>query len=426
MGSYFLRCTGCGREHHDDGLRIRCENPHAPSLLRSVYPEKRFNPDQHAPGILRYRQWLPLRSLVASAPLPATFQSEALNKMLGTPNLWLAFNGFWPARGANLVTATFKELEALAVVSRFPRDGRVLVAPSAGNTAVSLAAACSAADIPALIVIPQDAIPSLRFAEPLRDNVKFVAVTDGTYDDAKTFAAQIATISGFEHEGGAANVARRDGVGTTLLRSSEVMGRLPDYYVQAIGSGGGAIGAHEAALRLVADASFGTQLPHLFLVQNSPCAPVDVSWKQRSPQLLGIEDDGEQRAAVAALGAKVLGMRVPPYSLPGGLFSILAASGGDTAAVSNQAARLSADLFMQLENIDIEPAAAVALAGLRAGLLEGRIPADAHILLHLTGGGRQASLAHRPHAVTPRLVVPHFPDEHARAALAATSLFVAA
>lgn len=424
--AYVLRCTGCGNEHDDDGLRVQCGNRHAPSMLRTRYSERSFLPDQRASGILRYRDWLPIRTDVPPCARTATFQIDRLNRELQTPNLWIAFNGFWPARGAHFLTATFKELEAHAVVARFPRDGTVLVAPSAGNTAVALAFACSTADIPALIVIPDAAVPGLRFPAALNERVKFVAVRDGTYDDAITIARQIATMDGFEFEGGATNVARRDGIGTTMLASVEAIGQLPDYYVQAIGSGSGAIAAHEASLRLVEDGSFGTILPRLFLVQNSPSSPVDTAWKSRSPVLRGQEDDGTARAAVADLSAKVLGIRVPPYALAGGLFSILCESLGETAAVSNQAARDAAALFEKIEGIDIEPAAAVALAGLQAGLADGRIARTSTILLHVTGGGRLASLAHRPHTVSPCLVVPHYPDERSGAAAQATRLFSAA
>ncbi len=169
MHRYFLRCTGCGPDHEDDGLRTACDAAHAPSLLRTVYAEKRFTPDCSARGILRYRQWLPVRNAPAASSLCATFQSEGLNAALKTPNLWLAFSGYWPQREAFLTTATFKELEAQAVVSRFPRDGTVLVAPSAGNTAVSLAAAGSAAAVAALIVVPESIVRSLRFVQPIEE-----------------------------------------------------------------------------------------------------------------------------------------------------------------------------------------------------------------------------------------------------------------
>ena len=46
------------------------------------------------------------------------------------------------------------------------------------------------------------------------------------------------------------------------------------------------------------------------------------------------------------------------------------------------------ELFLRLEGIDIEPAAAVAVAGLRQAVAARRIPAQASVLLNITGGGR--------------------------------------
>ena len=425
MGNYVLRCTACGRDHADDGLRVHCDASHGPSFLRTVYGSAPFKAHENERGILRYKQWLPLRNEVEGTGLTATFQSATLNRALDTPNLWIAFNGYWPQRGAHLTTATFKELEALAVVGRFPRDGTVLVTASAGNTAVSLASACSRAGIPALIVVPQRVIPALRFSEPLADSVKFIGVENGTYDDAIAFARAVATIPGFSFEGGAANVARRDGIGTTMLRSVEVMGSLPEYYLQPVGSGAGALAAHEAALRLIEDGLYGTQLPRLYLVQNSPSAPIDASWKLRSPVLVGLEDDAAQRAATGAMAAQVLGIRVPPYAISGGLFGALTQSCGETGAVTNEETRRSSALFTRLEGIDIEPAAAVALAGLQAGLASGAIERDARILLHLTGGGREASLELRPYSARANLLVQHVAAGRDRAAEHAARLFAA-
>ncbi|MDP9017902.1 MAG: cysteate synthase [Candidatus Eremiobacteraeota bacterium] len=422
MSKHVLRCTACARDHEDDGFRFTCASSHAPSLLRSVYEETSFLP-QESSGISRYAHWLPARNRIPSTARTATFQSDALNRALGTPNLWLAFNGFWPDRGAHLEHATFKELEAAAVVARFPRDGTVLVAASAGNTATSLAAACSLAQIPAVIVVPQRAIGALRFVNPPHKCIKFIAVADGTYDDAIFFARRVAAHPGFFFEGGASNVARRDGIGTTMLAAVETLGRLPDHYVQAVGSGGGAIAAHEAALRLLATGMFGQRLPKLLLVQNEPSAPVHASWQQRSPILLGQEDPVSHRAAEQTLAAKVLGMRVPPYALPGGLYSILSESDGDTASATNEQARRSSTLFTDLEGVDIEPAAAVALAGLQNALSDGRIDRHANILLHITGGGREASLALRPCSVEPQLVVPLLATSLSRTAQAVVRLW---
>src|SRR5581483_10095508 len=132
---YRLRCMGCGSEWSDDGLLTACPNAHAPALLRTVYEAAHFQPDPDAEVIARYRNWLPVRSGgLPACPRTAVLQSAALCEALQAPNLWLAFNGFWPQRGALLPTGTFKDLETAAALARAASDAGVralIVVPEA-------------------------------------------------------------------------------------------------------------------------------------------------------------------------------------------------------------------------------------------------------------------------------------------------------
>src|SRR5579864_130546 len=128
---YRLKCLGCGADWDDDGLMVVCPNDHEPALLRTAYGPA-FKPDASRLGIARYREWLPIPAAGAlSCPQPAVFRSEALCAAFGAPNLWLAFNGYWPQRGALLPTGTFKDLESAAILARFPAAHHTLVAASA-------------------------------------------------------------------------------------------------------------------------------------------------------------------------------------------------------------------------------------------------------------------------------------------------------
>lgn len=392
--AYTLRCYACSQEYRDDGVRLRCDQRHAPSFLHSIYRERTFTIDTAHAGILRYAAWLPLREQIDDVARTAVFSSDAVRALLHAPNLWIAFNGYWPERDAFHGTATFKDLEAAAVLARFPRDGRVLVAASAGNTAAALARACGRYHVPALIVAPERAMARLRLEEPANPCVRFVAITgESTYDDAIAFAKYVADDEQLMYEGGASNVARRDGIGTTMLATVETMGRLPDYYVQAVGSGAGVIAAHEAAQRVLADGRYGSRTPRLHLVQNAPSAPIYDAWKAGKTDLL-IADKEIERIQSRSIAADVLSTRVPPYALAGGLYSILVASAGDVSVVSNDEIIAASRVFEELVGIDIEPAGAAAFAGLQKALAEGSVDPGAGIVLHVTGGGRrQRSIA---------------------------------
>jgi cysteate synthase len=173
---------------------------------------------------------------------------------------------------------------------------------------------------------------------------------------------------------------------TAMLNAVESIGRLPDFYFQAIGSGAGAIAAHEAAKRLVLDSRFGLELPRLMLSQNAPFTPIYDSWKRGRRDLLEI-DPATARTLTEKILATVLSNQRPPYAIAGGVFDVLRESQGEVFAVRNAEVLQAMTLFEKCEGIDIEPAAGVALASLTNAVKAGKIGSEAVVLLHITGGG---------------------------------------
>lgn len=391
---YQLSCPQCGLMLADDGFLLKCPIAHDPALLTSRYASRKFNVDLRAEGLERYRCWLPGGNRPTQAAGTVTYKSERLNSILRLPNLWIAFSGYWPERDAALATATFKELEVCGVLSRLPRrDFCALVVASAGNTAAAFARGCSVNEVPCLIVVPARGMEKMRFAGKLRRCVKVVCLTGGAaYSDAIALAEHISRKSGFVSEGGVKNVGRRDGMATAMLNAVEAIGKLPDYYFQAVGSGAGAIAAHEAAKRLVEDSRFGCVLPRLMLSQNLPFTPLYDSWKQGKREFIETEPD-VGRSLTDKIVASVLSNQRPPYSIVGGVFDVLNESGGEMFAVSNDQALRAMRVFEECEGIDIEPAAGVALASLTQAVDSKQINLEATVLLHITGGGavRRAS-----------------------------------
>ena len=316
--------------------------------------------------------------------MPVTFQSRHISEVTGLKNLWVSFSGYWPERGAFLTTGSFKELEAFCVLGRLPTgNNKVLTVASAGNTAAAFASACSRNGIPALIVIPEFALSKMRFPFSLASCVKVIAVASGDYMDAIRVAQAITRHEKFYPEGGVRNVARRDGLGVVLLNIYETIGKLPDYYFQAIGSGTGAIAVWETAKKL---SNMKSRVPHLYLSQNHPFDPIYRSWHSDSRQWLGI-DDAQARQATSEIHARVLANSRPPYAIRGGLREALAESEGTVFSTTNEQAQEAAALFEEREGIDIDPAAAVAFASLLSASKAGLIPAQAMVALNITGGG---------------------------------------
>ena len=195
-------------------------------------------------------------------------------------------------------------------------------------------------------------------------------------------------MDGFIAEGGAKNVARRDGMGTTMLSATTTIGQIPEYYFQAIGSGTGAIAAWEANLRLIEDGRFGNGKMKLMVSQNSPFVPIHDAWKANSRAMLPLDDE-LARKQVEEIDAKVLSNRKPPYPIFGGLFDAMKDAGGDVLLATNDQAKAAADLFEETEGNDIHPAAAVATATLIEAAKNGTIKKDALVMLNITGGGEK-------------------------------------
>jgi cysteate synthase len=403
---YRLVCSVCGQHRPDDGLTLGCAEPHGPGLWQTTYQEAEFSPDPAATGVYRYHRWLPVRRILPDTGRTAVYRSERLAASLGLRELWIAFNGYWPERGGDLATGSFKELEAATVLGRLPERPDTLVVTSAGNTAVAFAELCTRYRVPVVIVVPASVLPRLRtrVGGETDGTVRVVAVEGADYADAIALGDALAAQPGFTPEGGTRNVGRRDGLATVLLSAVEAMGQLPAAYVQSIGSGAGAIAVHEAAQRLRRDPA--AALPRLLLAQNDTFAPVQRAWQHgERPWQDGCEE--EQRRAAERAFAPELTNRRPPYDVRGGLHDILTESSGRVYTSGAAAALAAMDAFQELEGIDIEPPAGVALAALRRAVDGGHLDTQAPVLLNITGGGR-ARLA-RDHRLTthlPDLIVP--------------------
>jgi cysteate synthase len=266
---------------------------------------------------------------------------------------------------------------------------KTLVVASAGNTARAFAKVCSENNIPLLICVPEDNLNALWFDSPLNSCVKLICSRAGSdYFDAIHLSNIVAGMANFIAEGGAKNVARRDGMATTVLSAATTIGHIPEYYFQAVGSGTGAIAAWEANLRLLEDGRFGSNKMKLMVSQNAPFIPMYDAWKADSRAMLPLDDD-IARKQVEEIDAKVLSNRKPPYPIFGGLYDALKDSGGDVLLATNREARDAATLFKKAEGIDIHPASAVAAATLIAAAKNNKVGKNALIMLNITGGGEE-------------------------------------
>lgn len=379
--NYTLRCVE-GGEEIEERYTLSCPNGHR-GLLRASYKAKQLTvgPEDN---VFRFRDWLPVSRTFPTKAGPVAFRSERLSRELGLKDLWIGFTGYYPERNAYAVSGSFKELEALPTYARlsdFSEDSVVIA--SAGNTARAFAEVGNDIGRRCVVVVPESAADGMTIT---RDNgLATLIAVKGDYADAIAVSDRIAKMDGYVPEGGAKNIARRDGMGTVMLEGAVKAGRLPDHYFQGVGSGTGGIAAWEASMRLVADGRFGCRLPRLELAQNEPFTPMAKAWEAGRREILP-EDLGEE-GDVFEVYADVLTNRKPPYGVPGGVYDAMKDTDGRFHTATNAEAEEAVKLWDSGESTDINPAAAVALAALIEAVDEGEVDPGSCILLNVTGGG---------------------------------------
>jgi cysteate synthase len=411
MSHFSIQCRNCGKilENAYCAFCEHCKD----ALLVTQYHDTRFM-ESGASGVWRFN-WLPVHEPNISQPGPVVYQSQGLADKLGLANLFIAFNGYWPEKGALLETCTFKEFEA-AIVLQNARENNIegLIVASAGNTARAFAHLSATTGFPAVIVVPRMCLMEMWYLED-RFAVPTLAVHDGDYSDSIDVAKRIAMTIGFPFEGGVKNIAKRDGLGIVMLEAVSKIGRLPDHYVQAVGSGTGAVGAWEMTERFVKDGRYGSRLPILHLGQNLPFAPMMHAWNKRSRSLSPEDLDPE---LISRITTRVLSTRYPAYSVKGGVFDALTSTNGKMYGITNEAVYAGMELFLKTEGIDLVPASGVAVAVLKDAVRTGAIRKDEFVLVNITGGG-EARLKEdkKTYSVVPKFISKNISEKEIEALL---------
>jgi cysteate synthase len=382
---YRLVCTACSATYSSH--QLKCAKDEA--LLRTVYGKRQIELKPGS-GIGRFHDWLPVSDMIVSDAGPVTYKSTELAKELQLTNLYISFNGYWPEKRAFMKTCSFKELEAIPTLERFRGSDHPLVVASSGNTGRAFAHVATMIGAEVFIVVPESGMPRMWLPEEPADIVHVIEMSgDCDYADSIHFSERLASLPGMILEGGARNVARRDGMGTVMLDAAIRMRRMPDHYFQAVASGTGAIAAWEASLRLLGDGRFGRRLPRLHLSQNLPFAPMHSAWKAGRREIVESLDMPDPKGLIHEMYDDVLSNREPPYSVCGGVYDALSSTGGITYGITNNNVSKAKKLFENCEGIDILPSAGVAVASLIEATGDQKLGQRDYVLLNITGGGEK-------------------------------------
>jgi cysteate synthase len=395
---FHLECTGCSGIYFDDRLKCTTDN----ALLRTKYRNLQITL-KDATGMGQFHNWLPVNEIITSDAGPITYKSTELAAELGLNNLYISFNGYWPEKGAFIKTCSFKELEAFPTIQKIKNSGKSLVLASAGNTARAFAHVSALTGVKVYIVVPASGVPRLWLPEEPTDSIHIIQMGKNCdYTDSIHLAERLSSLPGMMAEGGARNVARRDGMGTVMLDASIYMKRMPDHYFQAIGSGTGGIASWEASMRLLEDGRFGKRLPQLHLSQNLPFAPMFHAWNAKRREIIKDLDMPNPKELIHKMYADILSNREPPYSVQGGVYDALCSTSGTMYGISNDDTKDAQRLFERFEGIDIFPPAAVAVASLMEAVNSHKVDAEDHICLNITGGGvKRLEMDYSLHKIEP-------------------------
>jgi cysteate synthase len=395
---YTLKCLKCGKTYSEDYYICSCENK-CDALLKTVYEQKQLTIDDSYSGIWRYHQWLPIQKidprLLEQGSCFQIYKSTKLAAHLGLENLIICLNAY-----PHCHTGTFKDLEAEVTFQRVMNtfdSGKPLVMSSDGNNAISFVYYSNVIRYPIFLFATEDARVRRIWSFSKTNPYTRLFPIYGDYYDAINLANQFSRVEGYLSEGGYRNVARRDSVGTIVLDATRLLGRIPDHYFQALGSGPGAIAAYETAERLIRDGRFGNKLPKIHGSQNYPYAPMYEAWQNHSRTIDERFQKESAKQIIDQTLAHVLTNRFPAYSLTGGIYDVLTATHGEMYSVTNEEIEKAQALFEKIEGISVVPESGVTIASLQQAIQQETVCPQDSILVNITGGGRKEIKRKRMH-----------------------------
>ena len=373
----FLRCVICKEEQPYE--------PFVPAICKrcnSQWLEAHYDFDSFKREILRglpgrpsnmwrYQDVLPLNDPSALDLYPAG----------GTP-LWLS-QRFAPGLGHARVyikderygpTSSFKDRQAAVAVAAM-NEGKVreAVIASTGNAAVAYAAACARAGIK-LWVFMTSLVPQEKLREAALFGAEVIRVS-GNYDQTKQIAAQFAQRKHLLLDRGASSIPSRESMKTIAYEIVEQLGwRAPDWYIQSVSGGLGPLGVYQGFKELF-DMGLIDRIPKLAVIQAEGCAPMVKAFKA-----------GQDTAAPVIPDTCIIILSTgDPGKSYTYLWNLIQHYGGIMESVTDAEAFSAMRSLAKREGMAVEPATAVAFAGLEKMRKNGNILDDELVVVNCTG-----------------------------------------
>jgi threonine synthase len=396
MASHFVaECLDCGNRSPYFPGSPACPN------CGSLWREARYDYENLSRSLLtllrdrpfdiwRYHELLPVRS-----PNPDLYLGEGgtplihannLGLMLGIPNLYIKDERQGP-------TASFKDRQAAITINAIKESGiDEFVCASTGNVAISYSAYAARAGIK-LWAFLTSLVPAAKMREVAIYGTQVVKVT-GSYDLAKSLADQFAKQRGLVLDLGARSISCIEAMKTIAYEIAEqltdLLGpeekdkksaaafpwRVPDWYFQSVSGALGPLGVVKGFSE-IQQMGFSNKIPKMGLIQVEGCAPMVHAWHQKKDTAVPVNSP---KTVIATLAT----------GDPGRSYTLLrskmkATSGGAFESVSDEEAYRAMHLLAKMEGLSVEPAAAVAFAGLVKMVRAGTVKHDDLVVINCSG-----------------------------------------
>lgn len=373
----YLECNLCGNQQPYEPFVPAICNRCASQSLEARYDYDAFKREilrglpNRPSNMWRYQDVLPLGDPSSLDQYPAG----------GTP-LWLS-QRFAPNLGHACVyikderygpTSSFKDRQAACAVAAMLEGGiREAVIASTGNAAVAYAAACARAGIK-LWVFMTSLVPQEKLREAALFGAEVIRVS-GNYDQTKQIAAQFAQRRHLLLDRGATSIPARESMKTIAYEIIEQLGwHAPDWYIQAVSGGLGPLGVYQGFKELF-NMGLIDRIPKLGIIQAEGCAPMVNAFKA-----------GKDVASPVIPDTSIIILSTgDPGKAYTYLWNITQQFGGVMESVTDAEAFAAMRSLAKSEGMAVEPATAVAFAGLEKLIHTGTIKSDEKVVVNCTG-----------------------------------------
>lgn len=386
-----LHCLDCNQNFEASPLLVSC--PHCGGQwLEAAYPISALAPtllnqaSSRPFDLWRYQEVIPVchgrPSISMGEGGTPLIHAENLGMMLGLPHLYIKDERQGP-------TASFKDRQAAVTMALLKEAERTeAVVASTGNVAIAFSAygARSGVNIWAFLT---SRVPASKMREIALYGTQVVKVTS-TYDQAKVLAAEFAERRNLYLDRGVCSIAAVEAMKTIAYELAEQLGagaggqlpvsetgwRAPDWYFQAVSGGIGPVGV-EKGFRELHQARLIEKRPAIGIIQAAGCAPMAQAWKRNASQVTAIDEPSTYISTLST-------------GDPGRAYQLLrermlAGGGGLMESVTDEEAFAAMHLLAKMEGLSVEPAAAVAFAGVIKLAQAGKLNEDEIVVVNCSG-----------------------------------------